>query len=276
MKLIAFDIDGTTIRSDRRVDNTTVLTLQKLKDLGFIIVPTTGRTLDGIPQKIRDLGVCDYAITSNGARITNLHTMEDVHTHLISDELATKILNIIEKYKVWVSIHADGNSYDTTKFQQFVRRHLFHGDFDEHDLIENPIHFIENHESDIEKIQVFAPTKSTLNKIISELSTIENINFPMSNKNYMEITRWGADKGSALEKLAQHLDIALDDVVAIGDDANDIPMLKKAGVSFAVKNSPLAIREAADYVTASSNNFGFAKAMIAVVSDDYSQFKNVK
>ncbi|WP_159635242.1 Cof-type HAD-IIB family hydrolase [Erysipelothrix anatis] len=268
-KIIAFDIDGTTINNYRKVDRSTLNALIDLSKRGYILVPTTGRSLDGIPKPIRDLNICDYAISSNGARITNLRTMEDIDSDLMSTELAIKIVEIVKPYRVWTSLHINGECYDQSWFQKMGRRILFHNDFKSHPTVRDLSSFIKDNNYEVEKIQIFTLSHRKLKRVLSELEPLKCISYPMSANRYYEITQEGANKGRSLQILCEHLGLSMDDVFAIGDDSNDIAMLKIAGISVAMGNAHQAVRDAAQFQTEKNTEQGFAHAIYKyVISED--------
>ena len=73
----------------------------------------------------------------------------------------------------------------------------------------------------------------------------------------------GIDKGTGIEWLARHYGLSLDEVVAVGDWVNDIPMLERAGLSFAMAQAPDGVRGAADELLASDDESGGAIAEVA-------------
>lgn len=265
MKLIAFDIDGTTINDMRRVKSSTLEALVTMKKEGYLLVPTTGRSLDAIPKSILNLGVCDYAITSNGARITNLKTHEDLKTTLMKPHVAMDILNVIRKYRLAVSIHVNGVAVDSSYAQRLFRRIAFHNDFSRQKVVRNLHGHVEIENLELEKIQLFSLSKEKLKRVKKDLDKISEIAYPMSSKRYFEITAQGAEKGIALEWLCSLLNVPLDEVCAIGDDSNDISMFKKVGFAIAMGNAKDNVSTYADFITLSNNNHGFKVGMEKVL-----------
>ena len=68
-------------------------------------------------------------------------------------------------------------------------------------------------------------------------------------------------KGKALEALASHLGISLDEVIAIGDGVNDIPLLTSAGLAIAMGDAPDEVKAVADYITLDIDHSGLAAAI---------------
>ena len=76
---------------------------------------------------------------------------------------------------------------------------------------------------------------------------------------FLEVMASGYDKGSAIDALSRHYGIDSAHIMALGDDYNDIPMLRKAGYS--VENAVPEVKAAARYITDTNNNDGVAKAI---------------
>jgi Cof subfamily protein (haloacid dehalogenase superfamily) len=79
-----------------------------------------------------------------------------------------------------------------------------------------------------------------------------------SEETFLEILPQGSSKGAALEFMAQGLGIALAEVIAVGDNLNDLEMIRAAGLGVAMGNAPPEIKSHADYVAATNDDEGLA------------------
>jgi hypothetical protein len=86
---------------------------------------------------------------------------------------------------------------------------------------------------------------------------------------YLDITHPLANKGAALSRLAEILAVPLAEIAAIGDGANDVAMFERSGLSIAMGNAKPPVQQAADFVTASNGDDGFAKAMDRYILDRF-------
>src|SRR5690606_13290051 len=82
-----------------------------------------------------------------------------------------------------------------------------------------------------------------------------------SKARFVEMTRKGVSKGTALEDVAAYYQVPLSRMMAIGDGFNDLDMIRAAGLGVAVANSPAEVRDAADRVTESNEDDGVAIAI---------------
>ena len=83
--------------------------------------------------------------------------------------------------------------------------------------------------------------------------------------NNLEINHRDAHKGVAIQRLAEHLGIGMESVLAFGDGLNDLTMLRAAGIGVCMENGVPEAKEAADAVTASCGEDGVAKAILKYV-----------
>jgi Cof subfamily protein (haloacid dehalogenase superfamily) len=100
-----------------------------------------------------------------------------------------------------------------------------------------------------------------LRKTGTELGEHRHIGVSKSADINLEIMPGGIDKGTGIREYAQIRNIPAEEIMAIGDQENDIPMLKSAGYSVAMDNAPETVKQAAGYQTASNEENGVAKAI---------------
>ena len=98
---------------------------------------------------------------------------------------------------------------------------------------------------------------SYLKKVEVELKK-DKYSIAISKPFFLEVTKLGIDKGVAVKKLAEKLNIPIEEVIAVGDSFNDLPMLKAAGTSVAVENAQPEIKEQVDFSVRSNNDGGIA------------------
>ena len=90
----------------------------------------------------------------------------------------------------------------------------------------------------------------------------------------LEVVDCRVNKGQALARLAAHLHLPLPNVMAIGDDVNDISMLNAAGIGIAMGNSPAPVKSQADYVAPANHQGGFAAAIHHLLAGTLDQLKS--
>ena len=102
---------------------------------------------------------------------------------------------------------------------------------------------------------------SYLKKVEEELKKEygDKYSIAISKPFFLEVTKLGIDKGTAVKKLADILGIKIEEVIAAGDSFNDLPMLKVAGTSVAVVNAQPEIKETVDFIVSSNDEGGMAE-----------------
>lgn len=113
IKLIALDLDGTTLQNDHTISPRVRRALEKAIEKGIYIVPCTGRMKGGIPQAIRQIPGIRYCICSNGASVVDLEKDCFLYQNPIPLPLARQVLQNILRYHASVDVYIDGVAYNT-------------------------------------------------------------------------------------------------------------------------------------------------------------------
>lgn len=118
------------------------------------------------------------------------------------------------------------------------------------------------------KVLVFSNQGQTeLQSVRDEFGTDSQLVITSSFFNNIEINHVDAQKGIALERVAKKLNIPMEKVMSIGDNFNDVSMLKRTGVSFAMANAEDGVKERAKYMTASNSEDGVAEAIYRCINE---------
>lgn len=265
IKLIALDLDGTTLKKNHismSAKNRTAI-IEALEK-GIIVVPATGRYLSSMPSPIMKLAGIRYVITSNGACISDIVSGKQIYSNPIPQEKAISILDRTKEHGIYTEVYCDGRAFaENRRKPAFVRKNPFFlllSILRKCEKVEDMSTFIRDNGKSVEKIEVFADDAETREELEVELRPL-NISVTTSGMNSVEITNFNANKGSALENLCLLLRVKKEEVMAIGDNCNDLEMLEWSGLAVAVGNADLSLIKAADFVTHSAENNGVAYAI---------------
>ncbi len=267
IKLIALDLDGTLLDSEKRLSAENAASLARAAAEGIEIVPATGRFYRGMPQIIKELPYVRYVITVNGADVFDAARHETVCGSGIPWERAAAVMERLDALDVIYDCYQNGWGWMTQAF--YDRAEAYAANVHSLDMIKNlrtPVPelkaLLRARAADVQKIQVFFRDMElraeTLKKLPAEFPDLV---ITTSIVNNIEINSRGATKGIALQKLAAHLGIPTAETMAFGDDRNDIPMLEAAGIGVAMGNAGEEVKQAADYVTDSCDDSGVARAI---------------
>ena len=267
IKLIALDLDGTLLNSDKQLTQQNAQALACAAARGIEIVPTTGRFFSGMPEVIRSLPYLHYAITINGAAVYDVRCDADIARAEIPLPLAVEIMRYLDTLPVIYDCYMNNWGWMTRAMQ--LRADAFAPD--EHYLrmirnLRTPVDDLKSYlletGRDVQKIQLFLTDPALRLTLLRQLGgQFEGLCVSSSVPNNIEINSTDANKGEALRKLAAHLGLDISRTMAFGDGLNDLSMLRAAGVGVAMENACPEAKQAADYVTGSCDESGVAAAI---------------
>ena len=273
VKIVALDLDGTLLDSQKRLSEVNRAALEAAAAKGVLIVPTTGRFFGMMPPAVRDLPFVRYAITINGAQVYDRSS----DTAIVRDEIplamALDLMRILDGYDVIYDCYRSNWGWMTASLQAKAERYAT----DAHYLkmvreFRKPVDDLKAHlaataaEGDVQKVMMFARNEpggeSVTKAIAAEVAAkFPDIKTTASTWNNLEFNIATAHKGNALRRFAEHLGLTLDDCMAIGDGLNDLSMVEAAGIGVAMANAHPAVLAAANHVTATNDEDGVAAAL---------------
>lgn len=268
-KIIALDIDGTLLNSKGEITERTKKSLERALEEGNIVVIASGRDPNGVKEyaKILKLDHYDGLLSNyNGARITNYGKDEIIINHTLDLDEMKELLAFSEELEdMNYTIYYDGkcytNSMDTYRLEDTQTKNNMKLVYDP-DLSYN-VDFEPNNvlfACDPEKIS------EPLNKIYDKFS--DKFTLVKSTPYYYEVMPKGVSKGESLIEIAKYYGIPMSDIIAFGDEDNDLLMIEAAGVGVVMANGSKAMLEAADYVTLSNDEDGIADYLEKYVLGD--------
>ncbi len=265
IRLAALDLDGTTLRSDKSLSEYTIETLKNAHEHGMHIVVASGRSFASLPEQVIQFPWAEYAITSNGAAVYEVHTGKRLRECRLKPEVVEKLLAIAEENHVMVEGFVDGVSYSARAYVEnpvLFGASLYSVSYVKSTRrpVEDIFAFLLEHKEELDSLDIVVGderTKATLRRIISE--QVEGIYLTSSVPTLLEISDEKAGKATALAFLADYLQIPQEATVAFGNAENDIDMICWAGVGVAVENSPEEVRRAADEITRTNDADGVAR-----------------
>ena len=265
MKLLAVDMDGTCLNSQKILPAETLAALKVAAEKGLIVVPTTGRTLHWLPKGLRQWGDYPYVITSNGARVLNCRDNRLLLDRAISPERAVQLLHDCSGKGLGLTAHILDNYYLQGLLLMILGRRSFREDAAGFRYCHNLSRRIERNNLPVEELQIFFmkdENRAVMEEILRSYPELS----VCWDKSYVEIMGEGVSKGAALSALAEHLGIEKADVICIGDNENDLSMFETAGLRFAMGNAVPALKERADVVLRSNDENGVGQAIEILLS----------
>ena len=252
-KLVAVDMDGTLLTPDLEISKQTIETINKVIEKGVIFTLSTGRMyLAAMP--FADMLKLDVPIiTCNGALIKCSKTGKIYDEKIIDKELSREIIKYCEEAGLALSIYREDNIYIKENSENVgIHAKLDHV---KPEVVED---FYELLDGPIIKIMFNSSEKYKLKQHTEKLHELykEKLNFYFSLPYFVEIVHKEANKRNALESLAVKFNIKREEIIAIGDNFNDMDMIEYAGLGVAMGNAPDYLKDAAEFVTHSNDEDG--------------------
>ncbi len=268
IKLIATDLDGTFVDDNKHIIEENVQAFRQCAEHGIQIVPATGRTINGVPEEIRTLPGVRYIITTNGASVIDLKENTVISTCRMSTETALQVMELARDSSddIMYDAYVDGVGYAKEEFFNNLEHYIQNPAMialvkKTRKPVSDNIEYIRTCGKDVEKVNLYFVDMDARARMREILSAIPEINVESAVSNNLEINAVGADKGSALLRLAEYLHINREETMAFGDGENDRTMIREAGFGVAMENGEESVKAVADYVTVTNNEAGVAAAI---------------
>ena len=265
IRLIALDLDGTLLTTDKRLTERTVRALSEASGRGVRIVPATGRSLTGLSPKIRELPFIRYAITVNGAAVWDMERQEPIVRRAFSTEQAVELWEFIAGYRTMRDACIDGIARMEPEYYNKIE--TFMPDEPRRMLIrstrtptEGLGELVADGRVTVEKFNLFfrEDAEAGRQQARRDLAQFDGLSVTSSLGNNLEINHADATKGRGLLALAAQLGLSPEQTMAFGDGENDISMLRAAGLGVAMGNAAEEVKAAADLVTLGNDEDGVA------------------
>lgn len=260
IKLIAVDLDGTILDDDKNPDSELKEVFSTLAQKGIRYTFVSGRNEFLLTKYIDDFELEDPYVANNGGNIYRKHEL--LYNDFLPQEYNNTLARMLYDYDIGFRLFSSEKvlGYSSSDFFAARLKSYLKAGLKEYDPDE-----------DLKDLHIYKITcdfcyhPDLIEKFKKELKQkCPNMNFLNAEDDVYCANSITADKGHALEKLCELSSISLDEVMAFGDNGNDVPMLKKAGISVAMGNSDQDVKDLCDYVCGDNNHNG-----VSVFLKDY-------
>ncbi|HLG66109.1 MAG TPA: Cof-type HAD-IIB family hydrolase [Ktedonosporobacter sp.] len=268
IKLVAIDIDGTLLDPMRQITPRALAAIQAAQEAGIIVTLATGRRYCNTLPIADELGIDIPLILCDGAMIMEHPRGNVLKTHPLQAEIAQQAVELLASHNLQPVVHHinDGieeiwtghtqfdNTWSATYLSAFLEDTIRRMDYEA----------LCNGWPDPLRVVAFA-SEEAIYALIPEVSTLSCSWNAVKSGNYgcseLAVMAPACSKALGLTTLASLLDIPLTQVMAIGDNHNDLEMLQVAGWGVAMGQAPEAVKAVAHAVTASNREDGLALAI---------------
>ena len=289
-KLVAIDLDGTMLNKYGIITQNTKDVIKKVQEKGIEVVIASGRTINSVKNFSKEINSQNYFISGNGAITYDIKKDEILFENVLTKNKVLQVIKICDENSIYYSVYTENGiitknlNYNTLYYykenlnkEEKEKTHI--------NIVQDIYSYIENRDEKILKIMICDSNQTVFKAIVKKLGEIKDIEIldvsHMSRKLikqgteeialeyfYTEITSKDVDKWNAIERLIGLLGIKNEEVITIGDNANDIKMIKNAGLGIAMGESAPYIKEQANIVAESNDNDGVAEILKKVFLDN--------
>lgn len=258
IKLVAVDLDDTLLNSRQEIEKACYEALHQAMKQGVMVVLATGRMMRSALFFAEQLGLTMPVIAYQGAWVKKREERGFLYYKNLPGPLAEEVMFFLEDIEVYYHVYSGDHLYvkEITGWVDFYRASGIEP------VVKRELPSLVQ-EGEITEIMVAVEEEKKLEEIVKMLKERwkDDIHVSLLKNRYIEIMHKEATKREALQVICSHYGVKREEVMAIGDGYNDIPMLRWAGMGVAMGNAPLEVRKAADYVTLSHDECGVAYAL---------------
>lgn len=282
-RLIVTDMDGTFLNSYGNIPAENLQAVKKAESMGIEFAIVTGRPYSAVKRLLKTNKIRCAVIGCNGAQVTDADGRL-VRSHYINKESLLKVMRLAQDRNIYYQIY-DNNCIYTRSIIQAIRmikryspksvkghfsfksvlgglKRIF---FNEIRLKPDIISFASEEGREFYKVQIASLNRQELERLHKDLMDVPDIDITSSNYFNIEVGPKGVTKGTALRELAEEIGVPREEIIAMGDNLNDLPMLEYAGCGVAMGNGETEVREKADFITRANDDLGVAYAIEKLV-----------
>lgn len=265
-KIITSDLDETLLRTDGSISQANIEAIAAATAQGVKFVPNTGRSFLSVQNLLKTLNLYqkpnEYVVSYNGGVVVENQDNRVIVSNEMPFVEAKQVFEIMTQFDVDIHVYtldhlyiyrprADDRAYLKTRGVVFDE---MTGSFDQFK------------DDRIMKVIVMNPNLGVRQDVYRAVTAaFDNINCTYSSGIYMEVNHAGVDKGTAILELGQKLGVDANEIMAIGDNANDLGMLTKVGMPVSVANGIDEVKQAAKFISKHDFESGVADAIHALV-----------
>jgi Cof subfamily protein (haloacid dehalogenase superfamily) len=258
IRLVAIDLDGTLLRSDKRLSKKVVRAVHEASARGVRVVIASARPPRSTVEIYRHLDLDTPQVNYNGALIVDLHRARYMQHLALCNQIATQIVAEARRMDPGVCVSIElldkwlTDRHDPNLLTETARSHApdFVGDLDT--CLRTPV----------TKLMLLAePPKLAPIREMVRSRFAGQVSLFVTDDHLLQVCHPAVEKAAAVAWVAQHYGIPQAQCMAIGDAPNDAAMLRWAGLGVAVGNAWAQTREAADTIVASNDDDGVAEAI---------------
>ena len=286
INLIATDMDGTLLNAAHEISEENIQAIKYAQSQGITVVIATGRAFYEANAPINQTDLKVPYICLNGAEVRD-ESFNIMSTSNLNRELINRITVELNKENIFYQVYTNlgiytenplrdleiyidiaqraGQEADVEKIKSVIQKRIDNGTLK---VVENYDKIQDTPGEIVMKILAFDSDLEKIDRVSETLAKSESLAISSSSRGNIEITHSDAQKGIALNTIAERLNIDMENVMAIGDNMNDVSMLERVGYSVAMENAAPEVKAIAKYETDSNEQSGVGKAIMKLLREN--------
>lgn len=267
-KIIAVDMDGTLLTSEKTVASESVRDIQAAADKGINVVYSTGRAIAELKPYFEVLPMMRYAVCYSGAIVYDCIDRKCVYRNEIEQTYIEQIVKVGQEHKAMIHFLTEQDSivsaHDITHMDDFgmgVYQSLYN---EVAKTVEDMAEEGRRHQS-IPKINIYFRSIKDRDKSYEQLKYLP-LTFAFAENTSLEMTAANVSKATGIMHLASILGTSIEHVVGIGDADNDLDMLSNVGLPVAMANANDRVKAISKMVTKDNDHNGVGEAIRQIIS----------
>ena len=260
IELLVSDVDGTLVTNDKRLTPRAQAAARAVEQAGIAFAVTSSRPAFGMRMLIEPLRLTTPIAAFNGGLIVSPDRLEPIEGNAVPVEVARRSIEFLAGKGVDIWLHSEqawfvldaSGAYVDHEIRTIQTAPSILASFDRPGVIDHAYKIV----GVSKDFDVLARCERELAAELGASATVAR-----SQLYYLDVTHPLANKGYAVRRLSQLLDIPASAIAAIGDGRNDMAMFAASGLAVAMGNADRQVQEAADFVSAGNEEDGFAIAV---------------
>jgi Cof subfamily protein (haloacid dehalogenase superfamily) len=259
IRLVVSDVDGTLVTHDKLLTPAAIDAVRRIREVGMRFTIISARPPQGLRVVAEPLQICEPMPALNGGLIVGPDLKTILRDKMLETGVAERVLTELDAAGVDIWVYTDQHWFVRDQYGPYVQHEISAVRFE-------PIVVNSFREIGLDRVAKIVGVSEDFERLAATEKQIHlefagAVSATRSQKYYLDITHPTANKGEGVLMLSELLDIPLSQIATIGDMENDVFMFRQSGTSIAMGNATSAVKAQANFVTASNEEDGFAKAI---------------
>lgn len=273
IKLITIDVDGTLVTPLKRLSKKNIIEIDRARDLGVHIALASGRPFHSMEKYIERLGLMKeghFTVCQNGSYIVDNATKKPIAGSFQTVDDLERLDKLMADFDVEVSAMDDIGFYTRHKNPSFYTK----ADAFINKLTLTPVNYEDFPENMHFGRFLVLGSKRSIKEVLAHMpqEVTDNYYAVQTAPFLIEVMNKTANKGHAVRQMAEKLGITAGEIMSIGNEKNDIPMLEQTGFPVAMANSAEELKPHAKFITKTNLQSGVGYAIERLIENNLENF----